>query len=181
MFTAAAASPHRLPVVLLLSFVLVACGGGGGAGPVSTPSGPSVSTTPPDNRTTSPGGTGTAAPGTTTSGPPRTTISTPPATSNEVIIGASFAVPPSYSFGRVAVERTVTRDLRVRTFGNAPEVVSKVEVTGAAFSIVKDGCTGATTPCVVRVAATPPTPGEHKGYLSVTPSTGPSGGTELVI
>jgi hypothetical protein len=184
MVTASAASQHRLSVALLLSFVLVACGSGDGAGPVSTPPEAPVSTNPPDDRPTSPGGTGTTAPETSKSRSPSITVSNPPAESNEVAIGLSFVTPPSYSFGRVAVGRTVTRDLHVGATASDPEIVREVVVTGAAFSIVKDGCTGATfpgPPCVVRVAATPPAPGEHKGSLSVTTSTGRSGGSDLVV
>lgn len=170
MVTAAAASHHRLSVVLLLSFVLLACGGGDGAGPVSTPSGPSASTNPSDNQLTSPGGS------------PSTTSSNPPEASNEVYIGAPFFSPPSYSFGQVAVGHTVTKDLHVHS--DAPEVVREVVVAGAAFSIVDDGCTGATfpgPPCVIRVAATPPAPGEHNGSLSVTTSTGRVWSSDLVV
>lgn len=183
MVTTAAASHHRLSVVLLLSFVLLACGGGG-AGPVPTPPGASVSANPQDNRPTSPGGTGTAAPETSTGGSPSTTSSNPPEASNEVYIGAPFFGPPRYSFGQVAAGRTVTKALRVGATESAPEVVREVVVTGAAFSIVDDGCTGTTfpgPPCVIRVAATPPTPGEHNGSLSVTTSTGRVGSYDLVV
>ncbi len=184
MVTAATASQHRLSVALLLSLVLVACGGGDGAGPVPVPPGASVSTNPPDNRPTSPGGTGTAAPGTSTGRLPSPTSSNPPAASNQVIIGASFFAPPKYSFGAPAVGRTVTRDLGVSATESTPEDIRKVVVTGAAFSIVDDGCTGATfpgPPCVVRVAATPPTPGEHEGSIFVTTSTGRDGSSGLVV
>jgi hypothetical protein len=182
--TAAAASHHRLSVVFLLPFVLVACGGGDGAGPAPTPPGASVSANPPDDRPTSPGGTGTAAPETSTGGSPSTTSSKPPTESNQVTIGVAFFDPPRYSFGQVAVGHTVTRALRVDATASAPEVVREVVVTGAAFSIVDDGCTGTTfpgPPCVVHVAATLPTPGEHKGSLSVTTSTGRSGSIDLVL
>ncbi len=186
MVTAAAASHHRLPVVLVLSFALVGCGGGDGAGPVSTPPGASASANPPDNGPTSPGGTGTTAPETSTGGSPSTTSSNPssnpPTASNEVDIGARFFDPRMDSFGQVTVGRTITKDLRVHS--DAPEVVRTVVVRGAAFSIVDDGCTGATFPgpsCVVRVAATPPAPGEHEGSLTVTTSTGRVGSSDLVV
>lgn len=181
MFPIASPSQHRLLMILLLSLILVACGGEDGADTVSTPSGTSASTNPPDNQPTSSDSTSTTAPETSTGESPGTTVPNHPTASNEVIIGAAFAYPPSYSFGQVAVGRTVTRALGVTTIGNTTEVVRKVVVTGAAFSIADDGCTGARLPCVVRVAATPLTPGEHHGSISVTTSTGRSGGSELVV
>jgi hypothetical protein len=147
--TAAAASHHRLSMVLLLPFVLVACGGGDGAMP--TPPGASVSADPPE-------------------------------ASNEVHIGAPFFSPLRYSFGQVAVGHTATKALHVHS--DTPEIIREVVVTGAVFSIVDDGCTGATfpgPPCVVRIAATPPTLGEHHGSLSVTTSTGRVWSSDLVV
>jgi|SRR2546423_6151470 hypothetical protein len=181
MFTIASPSQRRLLMILLLPFILVACDGGDGADTVSTPSETSALTNPPDNQPTSSGSTITTAPEMSTSGPPSIAGPSLPTASNEVLIGAAFANPPSYSFGQVAVGHIVTRALGVSAIGNTTEVVRKVVVTGAAFSIADDGCTGARLPCVVRVTATPPTPAEHHGSINVTTSTGRSGWSDLVV
>jgi hypothetical protein len=113
------------------------------------------------------GGKDTGTPPTSSRGPGGSSFAV---TNNDVLIGAAFASVDEYSFGSTSSGSTTTRSMSVGS--NREATVTSVDVisTTGAFRLVDDGCTGVRFPgpsCRVRVAATPPTVGEHEGVLEI--------------
>jgi hypothetical protein len=104
-----------------------------------------------------------------------------------VIIGVSFDDKPPVDVGQTAAGSTIDLVTTVTGDPGYPVRITAVTVTGAAFSLVQDGCTGQVVPdpCTVTIAATPPAAGEYIGDLAIQyedPTTGSdTTGDRLVV
>ncbi|MGY1616436.1 hypothetical protein ACI797_06775 [Geodermatophilus sp. SYSU D00691] len=89
-----------------------------------------------------------------------------------MVIGASFSGLPPFDFGRTSTGTSVSRQLQVGAISDFVDEteITGVTVTGDAFRLADETCTGATfpgPPCKVTIIATPPEAGEYRGDLSL--------------
>ncbi|MEW5741367.1 MAG: choice-of-anchor D domain-containing protein [Myxococcota bacterium] len=90
--------------------------------------------------------------------------------------------PTSRNYPTQVVGDSVSDDFVVTNDGDVASGVPMVSVTGAAFSIKTNGCTGALPPlgtCVVSVTFLPPTAANHSGSLLVSAAPGGSATASL--
>jgi len=119
----------------------------------------------------------TVALASTSVGPVAGNVSVTTAAGSQLIAVSGTVAPPAISFlpaqadfGAVVVNKTATYDLVATNTTKLDVALGAPAVTGAAFSIVSNGCgtfLGANGTCTVKVAFVPPRGGSYSGALTL--------------